>query len=198
MKRLLHGDGTDECRRRVHGRALRTLKLDESGVLLEPAEGEHVLEAHSRPLRVAHGSVPPLDARHMRREQRAAVPRALQHRLHGDLGHALQIGQGKGQLLLQQAVHFQPPLRDVDLRQVEVVAQVEPLDRGDPRGDRRAHRLVVGRPFRHADEVRPPLGMRESRNLHPAGEGGGTGQRRFQELPAIQRHGWPRLPAEVV
>ena len=116
--------------------------------VLQPDAGEHLGEAHATPFGAAHRPVLPLQARHRRVEQAAAIARTLadrNDRHRRERGPQLRKAQHL-RPLHTLAGQLEPELRRIDLRDHRmVIADEESLvgcDRGAQMSDRR---LVVRR-----------------------------------------------------
>src|SRR5207248_7529050 len=97
--------------------------------------------------------------------------------------------QRERERLLHQAVHAQPPFGNLDLRQIEMIAQVEAPDRRDAGGEGGAHRFVVERPLGEPEQLVLSLGPRQRRSSQPPGRRCGARQRGLEEPPAVEGHG---------
>ena len=177
MHRLLQRDTANEPRGGAHGRLLRSLQVQVGCSRPGTRQRQHVAQSHAAPPGIAHRPEAPLHSGDSRPEHPAAVPRTLEHRLDRHLGEPLEVGDPQGERLLDQATQLEPPRLRVHLGDVEVVAQVEALERRDARGEGGANRLVVGWPHGERYQRTTFRGEREARRLQPP-RGGGDAHRR--------------------
>jgi hypothetical protein len=125
--------------------AVRAAEDQLAGAVQDAGAIEHVCQPGPGPLSRAHGAEPPALARYRGAEEHAPVPRALQgdgerlRRQVAQLRHAQRLRLG------YQAAHRQAPGAGVEPGDREVVAQEEPVRRGDVAAQHLGRQLAVER-----------------------------------------------------
>ena len=115
--RLGHGDALHEVGRLARRTDIRAIQHDFHGIGREACLGQHVLQAHAFPARVAHGAIAPFNAGNMRLRQPTAVAGALADSHDLDLLETgFQISEREAQR--RRAADVQGPFGRIDLRDI--------------------------------------------------------------------------------